>query len=257
MKEQDLLIAIGYADERFLEALEAPAVRRLPKHFALIAAMLALVLTACAAPVLLQNFAALEKGCVVQSSQDLVLEKIWTDSKGHALSVDTDRYSVSKQVSLEVSISPDAPNHIETHQIPLKLLDHAAIESCTDEDALFSLTFSISIPKAGKSSCIQYQQHVLSEDGQMKVEGFLDSGFWETESQTYAGISVLEISGEALYSGSKGSTRAYTKHLFWSDGLYLYCLKLPIVYPLNSSMVEDIVASLTAVEDITPYLPSP
>lgn len=257
MKEQDLFSAIGGVEDRFLEELEQPAVSRLPRHFGLIAAILALLLTACAAPAIIRNFRAVKVGSIVESDQDLVWEEIWSDSQGHVLKVDTDRFSTSKTVSLEVAVSPDAPQTIETRYIPLKLLDYCTIEDVIDEETIFSLALSMNLPKAGRSSGILFQQHVLTEDGSMKIEGVLDRGLWETESKTYGDISVLEISGDVFYSGSKDSSLVYTKHLFWSDGYYLYCLKIPITYPLNITKVEEILTSLTAVEDITEYSPLP
>ena len=59
MNEQTLFTAIGTVDDAYLLELDQPKVRRLPRHFGLIAAMLALLLTACAAPAILQHFDAL------------------------------------------------------------------------------------------------------------------------------------------------------------------------------------------------------
>ena len=46
MKEETLFDAIGAVEDRFLKELEEIPVRRLPKHFGLAAALIALLLTA-------------------------------------------------------------------------------------------------------------------------------------------------------------------------------------------------------------------
>jgi len=61
MNEQTLFTAIGGADDAYLLELEQPKLRRLPRHFGLIAAMLTLLLTACAAPVGLLALPTLNK----------------------------------------------------------------------------------------------------------------------------------------------------------------------------------------------------
>ena len=62
MKEYDLFAAVGGVDDRFLEELEQTPARRLPRHFGLIAALIALLLTACAAPAVIQSFDKVRSG---------------------------------------------------------------------------------------------------------------------------------------------------------------------------------------------------
>lgn len=85
--------------------------------------------------------------------------------------------------------------------------------------------------------------------------------------KAYADTTVLEYIGKgeaadtAYYEKNRDSgIRKYyiidARYLFWSEGIYLYCLKVPQVYPtVNDAAFEEIVTSLTAVADISEYLP--
>ena len=111
-------------------------------------------------------------------------------------------------------------------------------------------------PKIGRISEVKYQQHTLINNGQMEIEGILDDGFWETRNTTIGEITSLEIYGQDILHTEKEDLTVFYRHFFWSDGLYLYCLKIPVIYPLNDDKVEQIVSSLTAVDDLSQYLPN-
>lgn len=261
MNEHDLFTAIAGAEDDFLLELEQPQVRRLPKHFALIAAMLALILTACAAPVVIRSFDKVQDGAPADNGEGYRFH-VYTTQKG----VTTEStVFIPSDVDLEVSVDPDAPAVIETHYLPLKLLDYCDIESYTDTEKEFSLGLSMKVPRYGRAYGLFYRQYALPEDGNIILPDIfgVDTHEKEKSFQTYGEVTVLEFSGNSHYEDADGSTllydgnkvaNGYIKHIFWSDGFYLYCLKIPIAYPLNITKVEDIVTSLSAVEDIGEYV---
>lgn len=259
MTEHDLFAAIGQAEDPFLLEIEQVPTRRLPRCFGLIAAMLALVLTACAAPAVIRSFDKLLGGQRAQDGDGYHVIKYTSNREI------LDSYFVPTGVDLEVEVAPDAPAEIESYFLPVKLLEYCQVESCTDTEEEFSLSLSMQVPRYGRAYGISYRQCVLPKDGNVHIEWVLDALDWEQSFQVYGDMTVLEFSGSGRYEDADGSTllyegnhvaKIYTKQLFWSDGNYLYCLKLPITYNLPITAVEEIVTSLTAVEDITEYLPA-
>lgn len=260
MNEHDLFAAVGGTEDRFLAELEESRLRRLPRHFGLIAAMLALLLTACAAPVVIRSFDKVTGGDRAETGSGFQITEY---SSGSRKSVKS--YFVPSGVELEVTVDPEAPQEIEEHFLPLKFLEYCQVESYTDTENEFSLSLSMKVPRYGRAYGIFYRQYVLPEDGHVHLQDILDSKGWERSFQTYGDVNALEFEGHGSYEDSDGGrllydgnhvARIYTKQIFWSDGFYLYCLKIPVTYPLTTDKVEEIVTSLTAVEDITEYLPA-
>ena len=272
MDERSLFAAIGGVDEIYLQELEHPKIHRLPRHFGLIAAVLALLLTACAAPAVMRTFDKLQTGKVADNGQgyrgsyfQFIPGEGWSEEMA---------YFIPSDVELEISVDPEAPGRIETRYLPTELLAHCRVEACTDTDTEFSLSLSMEAPGNARAYGIYYRQYALPEDGRMVIPDVFGSELRrmalleeQTELQpsfrTYGDISALEYSGEFEYENADGDTICYnnrvakfhTKYLFWSDGFYLYCMKLPVIYPLRITEVERIVTGLTAAEDISAYLP--
>lgn len=258
MNEQTLFNAIGGVEDSYLLELEQHKVRSLPKHFGLIAAMLALFLTACAAPAILQHFDALQSGGIVQNEYTVTWDDLWEDPDAHFVK---GNYIILQPntVALNVTVSENAPESLEQPCLPFALLDHVSILNGTLTETSLSLEFSGKIPQYGQIRGIFYQQHVLPKDGRIEVENFVDAGLMSENMKTYGDISALEIEGRTCYpllDNPREQPAIYTKHIFWSDGYYLYALKLPISFYLPVTVVEDIVTSMTPVEDITEYLPA-
>lgn len=266
MREQDLFTAIGGTEDAFLMELdEPPSLKRFPKQFGLIAAIFVLLLTACAAPVVIRSFDKLRQGSIVESEQDIRIPRV-ISSDGTVVEADT--LYVSRTVSLEVDVDEDAPETIQSRYIPAALLERCTVEACTDSESLFSLELSMDGPKNSRITDIRYQQLPLPKDGKMEVQGILSSGIWRQKLRTYGRASVLEITGLSKYETALGEVHIghmlaggehirsiQTRQIFWSDGLYLYALKLPFYPPyIRDSKFEEIITSLTPVEDITEYL---
>lgn len=258
MNEQTLFTAIGTVDDTYLLELDQPKVRRLPRHFGLIAAMLALLLTACAAPAILQHFDALQSGSILQNENTVTWDELWEDPDAHFVE---GNYIILQPntVALNVTVAENAPEALDQPCLPLDLLDYVSILNGTLTETSLCLEFTGKIPQHGQIRGIFYQQHVLPEDGHIEVENFVDAGIMSENMKTYGDISALEIEGRICYpllDNPREQPAVYTKHIFWSDGHYLYALKLPISFYLPITAVEDIITSLTPVEDISQYLPA-
>lgn len=260
MNEHDLFRAIGGTNDVFLQEIDQPPVRRIPKHMGLIAALLALVLTACAAPVVIRSFDKVQSGSRSQDGNGYTIHVYKGGSKT------SERvYFTSSDVELEVERNANAPGTIEEYSMPLKLLDYCDVESYTDTGTLFAVSFSMSSTEQEKGCGILYRQYVIPADGTVVAENFLGSEEWEREEKNYGDMKVLEFHGYGALRNTSGNIvlnsktkvmQTYIRHIFWSDGMYLYCLKLPQIYPITYADVEQIVTSLTPVEDITEYLPA-
>lgn len=267
MKEQELFAAIGGVEVRFLEEVEQPKVRRLPKYFGLIAALVALLLTACAAPVVVRNFAAVKNGSIVESERDMVMEKIWKDKGENPVAhIGPDVYYTSGQVSLAVETSPDAPETIEECYLPVKLLEYCNVENWSIDDTVLSVELSMDTTKNRRVYSIFYQQQTLPEEGLAAMDGVLGNGFWQERESVFGEITAMEFYGRGaircvdLKTGKelhgRNTLNESIRHVFWSDGMYLYGMRLISLWPLNgTASVEDILDSLTAVDDLDQYLP--
>lgn len=259
MTNHDLYRAIGEVDDVYLLECETRPVRRVSRRFGLIAAVVALMLTACAAPVIIQTFDKVQSGNRSENGYDYVIYEYDNGSKTPSAI-----YYRSSDAEIEVSVNEDAPEKMETQYIPLQLLEYCDLEDYEQTDTSLSLTLSTSVPQIGRTSCVQYRQYVLSESGTVTVPNILGYMEWEKSTKTYGDVTALEFAGLASYMETVDGERIHfegnplptmtVKIIFWSDGNYLYCLKFPITYKLTNSVVEGIVTSLTAVEDISEYL---
>lgn len=269
-REEALFAAIGGVEDCFLEEMEQHSVRHLPRRFLLVCAILVLLLTACTAPAVLRAFDRLENGSISGNGRGYSIH-FYSRTSGSRVWKEEEAF-VPSDVELEVSVDPDAPEKIEACYLPLKLLDYCQIESYISTDEEFSLTLSMKVPGNHRAQGIFYRQYPLPKDGHMVIPDIFgpELGFdlageeLEQKLQTYGDITVLEFSGKLLYKDengkniTRGNTIAYyyTKYLFWSDGFYLYGMKVPLAYPLNVEKLEEVLTSLTAVNDIREYLPS-
>lgn len=259
MTNHDLYRAIGEVDDVYLLECETRPVRRVSRRFGLIAAVVALMLTACAAPAIIQTFDKIQSGDRSENGYDYVIYEYGNGSKTPSAI-----YYLSSDVQIEVSVSEDAPDKIETQYLPLRLFDYCQLEEYEQTDDSLILSLSTGIPQFGNVPCVQYRQYTLPEDGFVTVPNILNSMEWEKSTQIYGDVTALEYhclstyienaDGERMYFEGTPTPTITMKAIFWSDGDYLYCLKFPITYKLTNSVVEGIVTSLTAVEDISEYL---
>lgn len=258
MTNQDLYRAIGEAEDSYLLECEQSAGRRVPRRFGIIAAVVALMLTACAAPVIVQTYDKIRTGEQTITEPDYVIYVYENGSKKP-----TYIYYRSTDAEVEVSVNEDAPEKIETLYIPEKLLEYAVPEFYEQTDTAFTLTLSAPIPSLGRIACVQYRQYALNEDGGVKVPEILGIMKCEKTTKTYGKVTVLEFFYRGPYERTAEGEMVMSvevlpvlteKVLFWSDGDYLYCLKFPQVNRFTTSAVEEVVNSLTPVDDLSQYL---
>ena len=266
MTNHDLYRAIGEADETFLLECEQSLPRRSPRHLGIIAALIALMLTACAAPVIARNFSALKKGNIVPGEHDRSIPIAFLNNEV----LETAHIWESGSMALQVDRAKDAPSTIEEYYIPAELTDICTVESCTVDDTCLQMEFSRKGLKGTTLYDILYRQYVIPDNGELTVECFLDASSYTQTEKTFGDISFLELSGyldfdkvagyfegRKYYNNDQVSlgTALQGRFLFWSDGRYVYCVKMPILPPhTGNQAVEEMISSLTPVENISQYL---
>ena len=204
MKEYDLFAAVGGVDDRFLEELEETPARRLPRHFGLIAVIIALFLTACAAPAVIQTFDKVRSGKRAEEGGGYQIYRYSAGSK-----TEEEPYFVFSGVSLEVDTAPDAPDTIETRYLPLELLEYCRMEEYSETETELSVMLSMKVPEYDRAYGICYRQYVLPKDGNVQIEGILDSMEWEESTKTYGDVTAMEFHGLASYRNSDGDLLFY------------------------------------------------
>lgn len=254
MKEYRLFEAVGGAEERFLRELEETPARRLPKHFGLAAALIALMLTACAAPAVIRNFDKLKDAQLLQSAED----KVWYNYEGE----EGFRVNKSGVVTLTVEKADDAPETLEEIYIPMEFLQYGTIDGGRRTETQLSLELSAQGKQSGRMDGFLYQQHVIPGDGHMEITDVVTPGIWQQVTYGFDGLTALNIFGEPImedapeqFHGRMVLSPWTINHIFWSDGRYLYCLRYPMELDIDKIELEKIITSLTVVEDLGLYLP--
>lgn len=278
MKEQELFAAIGTVEVCFLEELEQPKVRRLPRRFGLVAALIALVLTACAAPAVVRNLSVLKEASIVRTEEDIDLEQLHKERHGDSVKIyGPSVVYMSETVTMEVETAEQLPQTMETYYLPVKLLEVCRVEDWNVDDTVLRVELSMettnlrdlrSNPYVYRQPMqvygLVYQQQLLPEDGKVTSEGVLGIGMWDQHETVYGEIAAVGFDGKWTVDAQNletqemihGRINARIRHIFWSDGVYLYGLRLVSTAPLNTELkIQDILGSMTAVEDLQQYLP--
>ena len=278
MKEYQLFEAIGGVEDRFLQELEESSVRHLPRRFGLVAALIALMLTACAAPVVVRNLSALKEASIVRTEEDIDLEQLHKEQHGGSVEfLGPSVLYMSEKVAMEVETAEELPQTMETYYLPVKLLEACRVENWSVDDTVLRVELSMETTSLRdlrpnvyvyrqpmQVYGLVYQQQLLPEDGRVESEGVLGIGMWDQRETAYGEISAVEFDGkwtvdaQDLETGEliRGRINSRIRHIFWSDGVYLYGLRLVSVPPLNTELkMQDILGSMTAVEDLSQYLP--
>lgn len=239
MTNHDLYRAIGEADESFLLACEQPTVRRISKRFGIIAAVMALILTACA-PAAIHAFSALKEGSVnrLETYGYYELEpsvyEIWVD----------------------IDIAQDAPTSIETIYIPAVMKNYGS--ELTYEKYEWAVSFRHNNPNDGPEEFIGFHQVAYpsyARTGEAFVLGEFHADS-DTEPQvtmkSFGDITILDIIHESpSWSSEAGAQYVAQRTVYWSDGYYLFLMNLPASW--NDGQIEEMVASLTTVEDLSEF----
>lgn len=240
MKNERLFEAIGGLDDSIIAETETVSRKRsgrIMKRTLLVAALVAgLAISAGAAP-LIRN--ALLGGKLETSTQPVFLATDPATGKSPELR--------SHKITLKVEFNEDAPKSIETYyitpDIPVEYKQYRGHiykdEMCAQfgwivEGAGRDIFFSQTAGNAVQPGDLVVSVHTAP--GQMPEHGL----------RTFAGIQGYLVDEPTVeYDYGK-------REFYWSDGDYLFCLQVPIDY--TDAQLEQMVASVRPVEDITPYL---
>ena len=240
MKNERLFEAIGELDETMLAETENTGegcTRRMGWRVALIAAVVAgLAVTAGVAP-LIRN--ALLGG------------KLETDDTAYFTPTDpTTGESHQEQrheITLDVAFNEDAPKSIETYYITPEIPEEfKQYHGHIYKDAMCAQYGWI---VEGTDRDIFFEQYAggIVEPGDLVVSVYTRPGEVPKHGlKTIAGIQGYLIEKPTIESD-------YGERIFcWSDGDYLFKLQVPCDY--SDEELEEMVACVQPVEDITPYL---
>lgn len=241
MKTEKLFEAIGNLEDAMIaetELIKESRNGRIGWKVALVAAVVAgLAVTAAAAP-LIRN--ALKGGKM--ETEDTV----WLSPTDP---VDGTSYEMRHhEITLEVEFNEDAPGSIENYYITPEIPDeftqylgHVMKDGvCTQ--------FGWIVEGSDRDICF-YQwaggcdalEDALTVNVTTAPDVVPEHGL-----RTFAGIQGYLVEGPTL--GRNYGEREF----YWSDGDYLFCLQVPCDF--TDAQLEEMVASVRPVEDITPYL---
>lgn len=243
MSENELYRAIGDADEAFLRECEDQLARRVPRHFGLIAAMLVLLLTACA-PAAIQAFHALKEATVTQTGHETIAFDITPDT------LEADHY----ELRLDVEIGGNIPETVENYYIPEAIEKYSRNSYWT---GLYNTGYTVyfSMDNDPLQSCF-YSQRVLSgylQDGGVLLKSISSAQYpLEASTKIYREVTALEVFSGGIAATSEDGAYTYVERtLYWSDGMYLYCMGLPA--DMSEELVCEFLNSLVPTEDPGAY----
>lgn len=254
MDELELFEAIGYADEDLL--MDRP-VRRTPlRKIGLIAAILTLViLTACAAPVVLRTFQAVSGGeAELTKAGGRRLTFLVDNETGERTMVSQSEEPAQYRITLEITgegVRPDVLKELYTPGWIPEDYVNLYEESEADSHILRYVT-DTGFP----AKYVEFRQSLLPEGNPVT---FTDSftGFrglhvnrLDGEYVVYGETTVLELREEldaqeaTIFSDS---IMQISRYLYWSDGAYLFRLEIP--WDMDMQTVEQIIASVQIVNE--------
>lgn len=241
MKNEQLFEAIGGLDEAMIAETETEKRgKRIGWRVALVAAIVAgLGITAVASPTI--------RNALLGGKMETD-DRVWITNTDPA---DGSSYEVNvHEITLEVEIDADAPKSIQTYYIPQIPENMNQIKGHIHSyDAPNALTQFWWISE-GKDYDIFFSQlaggSLRPEDLKESVTT-LSGTVPKTQLCTMAGIQGYLIDVKPIGDGLNGD-----RIFFWSDGDYLFRLEVP--YGYTDAQLEEMVASVQPVEDITPYL---
>lgn len=267
MKEHNLFRAIGNAQDAFLLEIDRPQVRRLPRRFGLIAAVLALaILTACAAPVIWEAV-SIENAQVINAGEHQTYIYHYNSGETEPFS-QTPLQQIRYEVEMNIEVSGELPSTIETAYLPAYIprgwapVEQMIIDYHHNTGASSKLYSSWDRRSEDGSNVhvMIYEQKPLDfydpEDPVVDWFYTLTSAQLESQIIRLGEMDVLEISypdcGEALledWTEHKVVTLypwPGIRNYYWSDGVYLF--KLHVSYDTDISTVEDVISSISVTD---------
>ena len=240
MTNQDLYRAIGDVEERFLSECEETTVPRVPRRFGIIAAVIALMLTACA-PAAIHAFNALKEASLSQTEEIYELYEMETSEF---------------ELWVDIEIAQDAPTTIETAYFPTAMENYG--ESITVEQKEWAISFYCMSREASAENYVDFHQSAYL-DYTRTGDKFILGQFHakpgctpQVRKITFEDTVILDVIQDTI--GKKKESDAYYlphRTVFWSDGYYLFFMNLPVSW--SDDQIKEMVSSLAPVEDISQY----
>lgn len=253
MDELDIFAAIGGVDEDLL--LERPR-RILPlRKVGLIAAVLTLVvLTACAAPVVVRTFKA-----VCGGEASLVREahmegwRVIDNETGDILAVGSREWHPAEyEITLEITEDAERADSLEELYAPAWMPEDYV--NCFDqsEENCRILRYSTGDRNGIFGSYVIFRQSLLPEGNPVVFTDTLSEfrevfvNAMEASYETYGEATVLELCPRLKDMGDFPLTEELLlearRYLYWSDGAYLFRLTIP--YEMDEQTVARIIGSV-------------
>lgn len=236
MKQERLFEAIGGLDETLIaetETVEKPRGKRIGWKVALVAAVVAgLAITAVAAPVI--------RNALLGGKTETDETQWFTPTNPQNGSC----YEVREhRITLDVDMDAEAPKTIETFYVP------RISEGYKQQYGYFGKNYWTQFGWMAEEGSLSFYQ---TAGGMVRSEHLRASVFAvpgdtpKTELRTFSDVQGFLIEQKPLEE--HGGAWIF----YWSDGEYLFRLDMP--YGYTDAQIEQTVAGIHVVEDVTPYL---
>lgn len=256
MDELDLFEAIGQVEEELL--IDKP--RRITplRKMGLIAAVLTLViLTACAAPVVLRTFKAVSGGEVELTKEGgRRLAFLIDNETGERTLVSQSVEPAQYRITLDIAGEGTRPDALEELYAP-EWIPEDYVNLYEESEADFHILRYVADSWVGfPARYVEFRQSLLPEGNPVTLTdsftGFrgLHVNRMEGEYVVYGEATVLELREEldaqeaACFSNS---FMQISRYLYWSDGAYLFRLEIP--WDMDTQTVEQIITSVQIVKE--------
>ena len=243
MNEYDLFDAFGGIDEELLRRSEQKPVRKLPLRKVLIAAaaVMMMVVTAIAAPLLR---ALMFPSDVVQVSEGS--RRVYGDL---FLDLQKDEY----RIDLIPETTDSLPTEVVEVRLPHYMIENSWLVSYGEIDARYSegpVHFKWWDRESPK--WITFEQLCIPSEGvSFKLETYHGAEL-QQKTVTFADATIEYYSIPAYRNQDTWESYPEVTAVYWSDGEYAYHLECS--RDVSEEELAQIVLSVAAVEDVTPYL---
>ena len=243
MNEYDLFDAFGGIDEELLERSEHTAVRKFPVRKVLIAAaaVMMMVVSAIAAPLLRDLMFPSD---VVQVSEGS--RRVYGDL---FLDLQKDEY----RIDLIPETTDSLPTEVVEVRLPHYMIENSWLVSYGEIDARYSegpVHFKWWDRESPK--WITFEQLCIPSEGvSFKLETYHGAEL-QQKTVTFADATIEYYSIPAYRNQDTWESYPEVTAVYWSDGEYAYHLECS--RDVSEEELAQIVLSVAAVEDVTPYL---
>ena len=244
MKTEDLLLALGQADQEFLEQSEPKKKRKTLHIFAYIAAAVFVLCTSVAAYALSQS--NIKDVAVRQTMRGVIVNR-----DGYSVSI-----GGSADITLKMEMPANAPSKVEKFYAPTLMQDWTAKEIITVETGAEDKRETyLTWTNADGDSVIFRQIAAPGYEGQYAIDTVL-LGYqaeYQTNVKTIGEYEVHTVTvkpSKMEKDGVVAEDEGRIK-LYWSDDEYIFIME--INYNMSDELLAEIFASIEQVESLAPY----